>query len=101
MLSAVRRVGVSAGAKLARGPAKYGMCTFNDRERGLEAKFIRDEEEKRRVAHRAELERILALEDGHHEKAALTAVLGKKINIIIPLQIQLPIFIRRFYLCRG
>jgi len=77
MLSAVRRVGVSAGAKVVRGPAKFGMCTFADRERGLEAKFIRDEEEKRRQAHRAEMERILALDDGHHEKEALVGVLGK------------------------
>lgn len=81
MLSAVRRVGFSAGAKVVRGPSKFGMCTFTDRERGAEAKFIREEEAKRVQKHRAELERILALEDGHHEKEALVGVLGKQKNM--------------------
>ena len=77
MLSAARRVGVSTGAKLIRGPAKFSFSTFQDREKGEEAKYIRAEEEKLRASRRAEMERILALEDHHAEKQNLVGILGK------------------------
>ena len=82
MLAAVRRAGISAGSKFARTPARCSMSTFNEREKGAEAKFIREQEAKRAAELRAKMEKILALEDGHSDKAELVAILG---NIFVIL----------------
>ena len=85
MLSAVRRVTFATRTRVFRGPGKLFMSTFEDRERGAEAKYIRDEEAKRQAALREQMERILALEDSHAEKQGLVAVLGKFCIILFPL----------------
>jgi hypothetical protein len=82
-MSALRRfVGRGAAQIAAAAPvqrfAQRSMSTMLEgRERGEEAKFIRAMEAERQAAIRANIERILALEDNHEDKADLMEILGK------------------------
>ena len=48
------------------------------REIGEEARYIRTQEAQKQAEIRANIERILALEEGHSEKAELVQLLGSK-----------------------
>lgn len=78
MLSAVRRVGITASSKMVRATSRaaFSTGTFADRERGEETRFIRQDEERKRAAEmRAKMEKILAMEDHHEEKQELVSML--------------------------
>jgi len=65
-----------------KGPSSSAVRLFSTllegKERSDEARYIRNLEAQRQAEIRAKLEQILALEDGHHEKAALEGLLGER-----------------------
>lgn len=78
MLSAVRRVALS-GTKII-APTRMVTCsmnTFQDKERGDEAHYIRELEAQRAAAYRAKMEAIMQLHDEHDDKKELVGLLGK------------------------
>mmetsp|Transcript_18232 Transcript_18232/g.40463 ORF Transcript_18232/g.40463 Transcript_18232/m.40463 type:complete len:342 (-) Transcript_18232:66-1091(-) len=68
----------AAAAPVQRFAARSMATMLEGRERGEEAKFIRAMEADRQTAIRANIERILALEDGSEEKADLMEIIDKK-----------------------
>ena len=77
MLSAVRRVAIS-GTKII-APTRMVTCsmnTFQDRERGDEAHYMRDLEASRAAEYRAKMEAIMKLDDEHTDKKELVGLLG-------------------------
>lgn len=80
MLSLVRRAAVSTTSQIARNSAKgasVAFSTFSERERGEEARYFRQEEERRLREMREQMEKILALDDSHEHKQQLVEVLGE------------------------
>jgi len=75
MLASVRRAGFTASKAVRRPVAVSNFCTFGDRERGEETRFIRAEEERRKKEIREKMEKILAMEDHHEEKRELVGLL--------------------------
>lgn len=84
-MSALRRI-VSQNVFHMKNVAKGGMRTpavrnmstlLEGREKTDEARYIRRAEEERAAELRRNLERIMALEDSHAEKAQLVEILGK------------------------
>ncbi len=57
--------------------ARQFSSVMDLKERGDETKYIRDIEHRRKEEMRANLERIMALEDTHEEKAGLVELLGE------------------------
>mmetsp|Transcript_74140 Transcript_74140/g.145528 ORF Transcript_74140/g.145528 Transcript_74140/m.145528 type:complete len:338 (+) Transcript_74140:99-1112(+) len=86
-MSLFRKVVSRSAIQLARAgktssPASFAQRSFSSmlekREMGEEAKYIRSMEAQRQAEIRANVERILALEDGHEDKADLEKLLVKK-----------------------
>ena len=84
-MSLFRKVVSRSAIQLARAgktssPASFAQRSFSSmlekREMGEEAKYIRSMEAQRQAEIRANVERILALEDGHEDKADLEKLLG-------------------------
>lgn len=84
-MSLFRKVVGSSAVQFARASrstsAKVAVRSFSSvlesREMGEEARYIRSMEAQRQAQMRANIERILALEDGHAEKVDLEQLLGK------------------------
>ena len=55
---------------------RFNFSVLSDREQGEEARYIRAQESDRHQRMRAEMERILALEDTHEDKKELVDILG-------------------------
>lgn len=68
------RASRSASVKI---PVRSFSSILETREMGEEARYIRSMEAQKKAEIRANIERILALEDGHEEKAGLEQLLGK------------------------
>lgn len=67
-----------------RAPVARNMSTLLEgREKTDEARYIRKAEEERAAEVRKNLERIMALEDSHVEKAQLVELLGKLHSAIL------------------
>ena len=60
----------------ARPAAVCVMSTLVEREKGEEARFIRQHEEARKAEIRAKLEKVLAMEEGSAEKQEIIEQLG-------------------------
>jgi hypothetical protein len=74
---AVQMAKRGAAAAPVQRVAQRSMTTILEgRERGEEAKFIRAIEADRQAAIRVNIERILALEDTHEDKADLMKICG-------------------------
>lgn len=58
-------------------PSRALSTVFESREHAEESRYIREQEKSRKEQMRAEMERILALEDHHEEKKELTELLDK------------------------
>ena len=73
---------LSRNAKVATTPTSVFQRSFSTiletREIGEEARYIRNIEAQNKAEIRANIERILALEDGHAEKTDLVQMLGLK-----------------------
>lgn len=73
-------------ASLKFSPASITQRSFSNilesRELGEEARYIRNIEAQKKAEIRANIERILALEDGHEEKAELEGLLGACTNFV-------------------
>jgi len=87
MLSAVRRVALTSGAKII-APTRIATCsmntmgTFDSKERGDEASYIREMEATRAAEMRAKMEKILELDDEHSDKKELVGLLdGEKVAV--------------------
>jgi hypothetical protein len=74
------RYGARVLSRSVRRPvmaSRYNFSTtFEAREQGEEARYVRAQESSRQQALRAEMERILALEDHHEDKQELVQMLG-------------------------
>lgn len=51
--------------------------TFNERERGEEARYFREDDERKKRALREKMDAVLALDDSHADKQQLMKLLGK------------------------
>jgi hypothetical protein len=76
------RFGARALSRAVRIPVvaspKFNFSTsFESREQGEEARYVRAQENARQQQLRAEMERILALEDNHEDKKELAELLGR------------------------
>lgn len=83
-MSLFRKVVSTSAAQLSRAgkvkatAVRSFSSVLETREIGEEAKYIRTMEAQRKAELRAKIDRILALEDGHAEKAGLEQLLGKR-----------------------
>ena len=80
MFSVSRIAARSVAKRVARVPVaapRLMSSIIDKKEMAEEAKFIRSMEAKNQEAIRANLERIMALEDHHDEKKELVELLGK------------------------
>eukprot|EP01034_Spumella_vulgaris_P035330 gene35330-43563_t len=81
---AIRKVAVQSARSVARTGVKAPFVTRNfssvieKKEHADEARYIREVEARRKAEIRANMERILALEDSHDEKTHLVELLEKK-----------------------
>jgi hypothetical protein len=81
-MSAIRKVAFQGVRNAARSGFKAPVFTRNmssiieKKEHADEARYIREIENRRKEEIRANMERILALEDSHEEKTNLVELLG-------------------------
>ena len=69
-------VAAKTPAVAARPAAVCMMSTLVEREKGEEARYIRQQEEARKAEIRAKLEKVLAMEEGSAEKQEIIDQLG-------------------------
>jgi hypothetical protein len=73
----VARAATKNVAAAAARPAAMCMSTLVEREKGEEARYIRQQEEARKAEIRAKLEKVLAMEEGSAEKQEIIDQLGE------------------------
>ena len=73
----VARAATKNVAAAAARPADMCMSTLVEREKGEEARYIRQREEARKAEIRAKLEKVLAMEEGSAEKQEIIDQLGE------------------------
>lgn len=82
-MSAIRKLATHNLKSVVRNGFKAPMMTrsmssiIEGKEHAEEARYIRNLEATRKAEIRANLERIMALEDSHEDKAAIVELLGK------------------------
>jgi hypothetical protein len=61
---------------------------FAEKQIGEEAKYFREQDERKKAAIRAELERVLALDDNSEEKRDVIELLGMELAIVVTIFIR-------------
>ena len=86
-MQALRRSFTPVAARLAANVAKpvvkftpRFMTTLSEKGQSEEAKYFREQDDAKKAAIRAELERVLALDDNSEEKKEVIELLGKRLK---------------------